>query len=40
MVVSLAPRTEQTEVAITKLGDDATLIGAVSLLLVDVFDPN
>ena len=37
---ALTPRAKQTEVSITKLGDDATLIGAVSLLLVDVFDPN
>ena len=37
---ALTPRAKQTEVTITKLGDDATLIGAVSLLLVDVFDPN
>ncbi|KAA0965584.1 ROK family transcriptional regulator [Sporosarcina sp. ANT_H38] len=37
---ALTPRAKQTEVTITKLGDDATLIGAVSLLLVDVFGPN
>lgn len=37
---ALTPKAKQTEVTITKLGDDATLIGAVSLLLVDVFEPN
>lgn len=37
---ALTPRAKQTEVTITKLGDDATLIGAVSLLLVDVFGQN
>lgn len=34
---ALTPQAKQTEVAITTLGNDATLIGAVSLLLVDVF---
>ncbi len=37
---ALTPQAKQTEVTITKLGDDVTLIGAVSLLLVDVFDPH
>jgi len=37
---ALTPRAKQTEVTITTLGDDATLIGAVSLLLVDVFGQN
>lgn len=37
---ALTPRAKQTEIAITKLGDDATIIGAVSLLLVDLFAPN
>lgn len=35
----LTPAAKQTEVAVTKLGDDATLLGAVSLLLVELFDP-
>ncbi|MBM7600056.1 putative NBD/HSP70 family sugar kinase [Virgibacillus halotolerans] len=35
----LTPVAKRTEVAITNLGDDATLLGAVSLLLVDLFDP-
>ncbi|QFG01164.1 ROK family protein [Psychrobacillus glaciei] len=37
---TLTPKAKQTEIRITKLGDDATLIGAVSLLLVDLFDPS
>ncbi|WP_391209591.1 ROK family transcriptional regulator [Psychrobacillus sp. L4] len=37
---TLTPQAKQTEIRITRLGDDATLIGAVSLLLVDLFDPN
>ena len=37
---ALTPQAKQTKVTITKLGDDATLIGAVSLLLVDLFGPN
>ena len=36
---ALTPRARQTVVTMTKLGDDATLMGAVSLLLVDLFDP-
>lgn len=36
---ALTPRAKQTTVTITELGDDATLIGAVSLLLVDLFAP-
>lgn len=35
----LTPVAKQTEVAVTTLGGDATLLGAVSLLLVDLFDP-
>lgn len=35
----LTPAARHTEVAVTKLGDDATLLGAVSLLLVELFDP-
>ena len=34
---ALTPQAKQTEVVITTLGNDATLIGAVSLLLVDLF---
>lgn len=36
---ALTPQAKATEIAITKLGDDATLKGAVSLLLVDLFEP-
>ena len=36
---ALTPQAKQTKIAITTLGDDATLMGAVSLLLVDIFDP-
>lgn len=36
---ALTPEAKQTEVAVTNLGDDATLLGAVSLLLVELFDP-
>src|SRR5699024_4314737 len=32
----LTPAARQTEVVVTKLGDDATLLGAVSLLLVEL----
>ena len=35
----LTPAARQTEITVTKLGDDATLLGAVSLLLVELFDP-
>lgn len=37
---ALTSQAKQTEVTITNLGDDATIIGAVSLLLVDLFAPN
>ena len=30
----LSPAAKETEVTVTKLGEDATLLGAVSLLLV------
>ncbi|MBE1556322.1 ROK family transcriptional regulator [Sporosarcina limicola] len=36
---ALTPRAKQTEVIISELGDDATIIGAIALLLVDLFDP-
>ena len=36
---ALTPRAKQTEVAVSELGDDATIIGAIALLLVDLFDP-
>ena len=36
---ALTPAASQTNVAVSKLGDDATLIGAVTLLLVDIFEP-
>lgn len=35
----LTPAAKQTEIAVTELGNDATLLGAVSLLLVELFDP-
>lgn len=35
----LTPQAKETEVVITSLGEDATLLGAVSLLLVELFDP-
>lgn len=35
---ALTPDARQTEVTVTKLGDDATLMGAVSLFLVELFD--
>ncbi len=36
---ALTPEARKTAVTVTKLGDDATLLGAVSLLFVEVFDP-
>lgn len=36
---ALTPQAKKIDVAITKLGDDATLLGAVSLFLVDLFSP-
>lgn len=36
----LTPEAKQTEVAVSKLGDDATISGAIALLLVDIFSPN
>ncbi|MDS9472497.1 ROK family transcriptional regulator [Sporosarcina pasteurii] len=36
---ALTPEAKQTEVEITKLGDDATIIGAVALVLVTIFEP-
>lgn len=35
----LTPAARQTEVVVTKLGKDATLLGSISLLLVELFDP-
>ncbi|MBM7662726.1 glucokinase-like ROK family protein [Bacillus mesophilus] len=35
----LTEQAKQTKVIVTKLGSDATLLGAVSLLLVELFDP-
>lgn len=35
---ALTPSASQTTVEVSKLGDDATLIGAITLLLVDVFE--
>lgn len=36
---ALTPRAKKTEVVISELGDDATITGAIALLLVDLFDP-
>ncbi|KKB74046.1 MULTISPECIES: ROK family transcriptional regulator [Bacillus] len=36
---ALTAEAKQTKVAVTQLGDDATLLGAVSLLLIELFDP-
>lgn len=36
---ALTANAKQTEVVISKLGDDATVLGAISLLLVDLFNP-
>lgn len=36
---SLTAEARQTKVTVTKLGEQATLLGAVSLLLVELFDP-
>lgn len=35
---ALTPKSKETTVMVTKLGDDATLLGAVALLLVELFD--
>ncbi|MBZ5201549.1 ROK family transcriptional regulator [Planomicrobium chinense] len=35
---ALTPSASKTQVEVTKLGDDATLIGAITLLLVDLFE--
>ena len=35
----LTPRAKDTEVLISKLGDDATALGAVALFLVELFNP-
>lgn len=36
---ALIPEAKETDVTVTKLGNDATLLGAVSLFLVELFDP-
>ncbi|MDA7025133.1 ROK family transcriptional regulator [Bacillus sp. CLL-7-23] len=36
---ALTVEARQTKVTVTQLGDDVTLLGAVSLLLVELFDP-
>lgn len=36
---AMTTEAKQTSVMVTKLGDEATLLGAVSLLLVELFDP-
>ncbi|TWT27093.1 ROK family transcriptional regulator [Planomicrobium sp. CPCC 101110] len=35
----LTPEAKQTRVTVSRLGDEATVLGAVSLLLVELFDP-
>ncbi|WP_026581287.1 ROK family transcriptional regulator [Bacillus sp. J33] len=35
----LTDEARETDISFTRLGDDATLLGAVSLLLVELFDP-
>lgn len=35
---ALTPTASQTAVEVSKLGDDATLIGAITLMLVDIFE--
>src|SRR5690625_1486113 len=37
---SLTPDAKRTEIVVSKFGDDATIIGAVALLLEDIFAPN
>ncbi|WP_053360687.1 ROK family transcriptional regulator [Bacillus sp. FJAT-27251] len=36
---ALTPEVRQTSISVTRLGEDATLMGAVALLLVELFDP-
>jgi len=36
---ALTSRAKETTVTVTKLEDDATLLGAVAFLLVELFDP-
>ena len=36
---ALTPQARKTEVVVSELGDDATISGAVALILVDFFDP-
>ncbi|MBT2678729.1 ROK family transcriptional regulator [Bacillus sp. ISL-35] len=36
---ALTEEARETEILVTRLGDDATLLGAVSLLLIELFDP-
>lgn len=36
---ALTPEAKHTNVEVTKLGDDATLLGAIALILVTIFDP-
>ncbi|WP_404455598.1 ROK family transcriptional regulator [Virgibacillus necropolis] len=36
---ALTPEAKRTEVSVTRLGDDSTLLGAISLLLVELFAP-
>lgn len=36
---ALTPRAKQTEVVVSELGDDATISGAIALVLEDFFDP-
>ncbi|MCZ2258473.1 ROK family transcriptional regulator [Sporosarcina sp. G11-34] len=36
---ALTPKSKMTEVTLSELGEDATIIGAIALLLEDLFDP-
>ena len=36
---ALTPQARKTEVVVSRLGDDATISGAIALILVDFFDP-
>lgn len=36
---ALTPQAKKAEVVVSELGDDATISGAVALILVDFFDP-
>lgn len=35
----LTNKAKETVVTVTRLGEDATILGAVALLLIEIFDP-